>query len=448
MTNIVKKIDQFFLQDLWNIDLKKRNRLTGILINLLRLLYLTFREFIKGELNLRAMSLVYTTILSIVPLLAVSFSVLKAFGIHNQIEPVLQNFLSPLGPKGAELTERIIGFVENIKVGILGSAGLGLLIYTVISLIKKIEDTFNHIWRVKHTRSFARRFSDYMSVLLIGPVLVFSAMGITASVMSTSLMKTITSVQPLGIIITYTGKLLPYVLICAAFTFIYIFVPNTKVNFRSALVGGIFGGVLWESTGWAFASFVVSSTKYAAIYSGFAIMILFLIWLYLSWLILLVGASVSFYHQYPQLLSIKPEAMLLSNRLKERLALTVMFLIGVHHYKGSSPWNINTLVEYLQIPVEPVYDIVELLKKKDFIIETNDEPPGYVLSKDMDTIKLNGVIKAVRTSEEEVFNVEKRLPRVSGVDEIINKIEGAIEETLKDLSLRDVILKYQNKNLI
>jgi membrane protein len=441
MMNFVKRIDQFFIHDIWKIDIQKKSKLERITFKILRLLYVAFREFTKGELNLRAMSLVYTTILSIVPLLAVSFSVLKAFGIHNQIEPVLYNFLSPLGPKGVELTERIIGFVENIKVGILGSAGLGLLIYTVISLIKKTEDTFNYIWRVKHSRSFARRFSDYMSVLLIGPVLVFSAMGITASVMSTSLMKSITSVEPLGTVITYTGKLLPYILICAAFTFIYIFVPNTKVKFRSALVGGIFGGILWESTGWAFASFVVSSTKYAAIYSGFAIMILFLVWIYLSWLILLVGASVSFYYQYPQLLSIKPETLILSNRLKEKLTLTIMFLIGLHHYKGKPPWNINSLVEYLDIPIEPVYESLELLKKQGFIIETNEEPSGYLPSRDINVIKLKELIHAVRVSEEVSFNIEKRYPELAEVDKVTKKIENAIEEALGETTLKEIVEK-------
>ena len=440
--DIFKRIDRFFVEDLWSLDLRSSGRLKGFLIRLLRLLYVGFKEFSEGQLNLRAMSLVYTTILSLVPLLAVSFSVLKAFGVHNQMEPLLYNFLAPLGPKGTELTQRVIGFVENMKVGVLGSVGLGMLIYTVVSLIKKIEEAFNYIWRVKSPRSFARRFSDYMSVLLIGPVLVVSAIGLTASIMSTSIMQAIIEIEPFGSIFYYAGKILPYILICVAFTFIYMFVPNTRVNFRSALVGGIFGGVLWESTGWLFASFVVSSTKYAAIYSGFAIMILFIIWLYLSWLILLVGAEVAFYHQYPQLLTLSAEATILSNRLKERLALTVMFLIALHFFENRPPWNMNGLVAHLGIPVEPVSDTIDILKKNGLIVESSSEPPDYLPGKDLDVIKLKEIIRAVRTYGEKAIFVQKMDLPVPEVEEVMSDIETSVENALGERTLKDMILAH------
>ena len=175
MAGIMDRLRDFFVKELWGIDISSFGRFRAFLIKALRLLYVAVREFSEGQLTLRAMGLVYTTLLSLVPLIAVSFSVLKAFGVHNQVEPFLYNFLSPLGSKGAEITRKIIGFVENIKVGVLGSIGLAMLIYTVISLIQKIEDAFNYIWKIKRPRSFARRFSDYMSVILIGPVLIFSA---------------------------------------------------------------------------------------------------------------------------------------------------------------------------------------------------------------------------------------------------------------------------------
>ncbi len=144
----------------------------------IRILYVIVRDLVQGQLTLRAMSLVFTTLLSLVPVIAVSFSVLKAFGVHNQVEPLLFGFLEPLGDKGVEVTNQIIGFVDNIKVGVLGAVGIAMLIYTAVSLIQKVEDTFNYTWHVQRSRSFATRFSSYLSVIIIGPVLVFSSLGV------------------------------------------------------------------------------------------------------------------------------------------------------------------------------------------------------------------------------------------------------------------------------
>jgi membrane protein len=434
-------INDFFVRKLWGTDISSFGRVRTFVIKLLRLLYVALREFSEGQVNLRAMSLVYTTLLSLVPLLAVSFSVLKAFGVHNLLEPLLTNFLTPLGPRGVEITERVIGFVENLRVGVLGSLGLALLIYTVVSLIQKIEDAFNYIWKIKKPRSLARRFSDYMSVILVGPVLIFSAIGLTASIMSSGVVQRIIAMEPFGTAVFYMGKLIPYVFVCAAFTFIYIFVPSVKVRFRSALVGAIFAGVLWQSAGWGFASFIVTSTKYAAIYSGFAILIMFMIWLYISWLILLVGAQVTFYHQYPQFLFVKKGELLLSSRLKERLGLLVMFLIGSNHYQDGPPCTLNTLVGRLGLPVEPVQDVLTVLEKSRLVVESADEPAAYLPGKDIETITLREVLEAIRAAEEEYYTVEERFITLPEVDKVIKDVNSAIEKTLDGETVKSLILK-------
>jgi len=226
-----------------------------------RLAIVLFRDITQGQLTLWTMSLVYTTLLSIVPLLALSFSVLKAFGVHNQVEPLLENLLAPLGEDGQEITSRLIGFIENMNVGVLGAVGLGLLIYTVISLVQKIEESFNAIWHVTQLRSLGDRFSRYLSVLLVGPILVFAALGITTMVVRTETAQTILAIEPFGGLVLGIGKLVPYALVIGAFTFFYIFVPNTRVRFAPAFVAGIVGGILWQSAGWGFAVFVASSTR-------------------------------------------------------------------------------------------------------------------------------------------------------------------------------------------
>lgn len=441
MIDVKKKISNFFMRGLWDVDPGSLTGFKLFFIRTLRLMNVAFREFTEGQLTLRAMSLVYTTLLSIVPILAISFSVLKAFGVHNEVvEPFLQKFLAPLGEKGSEITSRIIGFVENMKVGVLGSIGLGMLFYTVVSVIQKVEKSFNAIWKIRKTRSLARRFSDYISVMIIGPVLIFSAIGITATVMNNSFVQWVLSIEPFGSLFNILIKLLPYIIVCGAFTFIYIFIPNTKVHFRSAVTGGVIAGFLWETAGWAFASFTVSSTKYAAIYSGFAILIMFMIWIYLNWLILLVGAQISFYHQYPHILSAKNKIFSVSNRFRERLAFLVMHCIGSNHYQNKPPWTIEALVQHLKLPPDPVNESIAVLQKNGLILETGDDPPAYVPARDIDTIRLSELLKVVRMSEKDAVVVEKTVLSVPDVDGVLNMLETSAQNVLGDRTLKDMVL--------
>jgi membrane protein len=447
MQDMVNRLNEFFIRELWDVDINSLGRFRAFIIKSLRLLYITIRDFSEGQLTLRAMSLVYTTLLSLIPLLAISFSVLKAFGVHNQIAPFLSNLLVPFGPEKEEIIEKIIQFVENTKVGVLGTIGLVMLIYTVISLIQKIEDSLNYIWKVSTPRSFARRFSDYMSVIIIAPVLIFIAISFTAYVMNTSIVQKLIYIRPLGSFLYFAGKLVPYIFVCAAFAFIYKFIPNTKVRFSSALVGGIFAGVLWQTIGWGFASFIASSKQYSAIYSGFAIVILFMIWLYYSWLIILIGAEVSFYYQYPKFLTIKKETIILSNRLKERLALLIMFLISYNYYYNKPPWTFNSLVERLGISlsVEPIERILNGLKRRKFITETADEPPRYIPARDIETIKLKEIISSVRMDEEETYPIEERFLSIPEIDEIIKRTSDAAECALGEETIKSLVLPYKKE---
>jgi membrane protein len=317
-----------------------------------------------------------------------------------------------------------------------------MLIYTVISLIQKIEDALNYIWKVNTSRSFARRFSDYMSVILIAPVLIFTAISLTAYAMSTAVVQKLISIEPFGMTIYFIGKLVPYIFVCAAFTFIYKFIPNTRVKFTSALVGGVFAGVLWETIGWGFASFIASSKQYSAIYSGFAIVVLFMIWMYYSWLIILVGAEVSFYYQHPQFLTVKKEVVLLSNRLKERLALLIMFFISYNYYYNKPLWTFNSLVERLgvSLSVEPIERILTSLKRKGFVTETGDEPPVYIPARDIETIKLKELIHSIRMDEEEVYSIEERFLSIPEVDNLIKRTGDAAESVLGEETVKNLVL--------
>ena len=174
------RIEQF----IWGRPEQPRLRWQLHALRLVRTVLVLVRDLAFGQLTLRAMSLVYPTLLSIVALLALSFSLLKVFGVYSQIEPLLLNLLEPLGDKGVEVASRIAEFIENMNVGVLGALGLTLLLYTAISLMQKIEESLNFIWHIPHPRRLGERFSRYLSVLMVGPILVFSALGVTATVMN------------------------------------------------------------------------------------------------------------------------------------------------------------------------------------------------------------------------------------------------------------------------
>jgi len=404
----------------------------------LRIAHLLIRDLVEGQLTLRSMSLVYTTFLAMVPLLALSFSVLKAFGVHNQLEPILLNFLAPLGSRGIEVTQHIIGFVDNIRVGVLGTLGLALLVYTVISLLQKIERAFNYTWRVTEHRPFSQRFSDYLSVILIGPVLVFTALGITATVSSVELVKQVTEIHAIGSLAKFFGTLLPYLLIIMAFTLIYIFVPNTKVKPRSALMGGIVSGVLWETIGWGFTTFVVSSTKYTAIYSAFATLIIFMIWLYLSWLILLIGGSVAFYHQHPEHRNLQSRILRLSNRMREKVSLLIMSLVGQHFYHHKTPWTLDDLAQRLNVGVEACNLLITNLVNAGILIRVAGEVPAYVPGQALETLDLGDVVKEIRRAGETSYLRSENLPELKAIDELYKEIEVAIDGVLGGRTLKDI----------
>jgi len=391
-----------------------------------RLVYVLVRDILAGKLTLWTMSLVYTSLLSMVPLLALSFSVLKAFGVHNQVGPLLDNLLEPLGEQGQEITRRLIGFIEQMNVGVLGAVGLALLIYTVVSLIQKVEEAFNAIWHVTELRGIGERFSRYLSVLLIGPLLVFAAAGVTAAALGSGVVRAILDVEPIGSLAVAVGKVLPYALVIGAFTFVYVFVPHTRVRFGPALAAGAVGGALWQTAGWAFAAFVVSSTHYAAVYSSFAILVLFLIWLYVSWLVLLVGAALAFYLQHPEYLYAKPGEPRLSNRMRERLALAIVHEVGRRFVRGDPPPTLQELTHLLNVPMHSVKIILEALARGGILRKTNDDPPALLPARELSQLMVADVLAKVRAAGEDEFLGADALPLPQHVEAIATSVERAI----------------------
>ncbi len=441
MTKSVSKGSRFAVttrRAIWDVQLSELPRLKRWLIRVVRIAYLVVRDLMGGELTLRSMSLVYTTLLSMIPLLAVSFSVLKGFGVHNQIEPMLLNMLTPLGEKSAEITTQIISFVENTKAGVLGTVGLAMLIFTAVSLVQKIERAFNHTWRVIQNRPLSNRFSNYLSIILIGPVLIFTAIGITATITNHSLVQELMAYPVLGGLIHAGGRMIPYLLVIVAFALVYIFVPNTKVKLKSAFIGALVAGLLWESIGWGFATFVASSGQYTAIYSALASLIVFMIWMQLSWLILLIGASIAFYHQYPEHCTLQRHTQL-SCRLKEKLALMIMALIAKNFYEKQPPWTAEALAQHLQMPVDAIMPLLKCLVADELLAHADEFTPGFLPAQAPEDLKLKDVISAVRCIDESSYFNLDRLPQHERVDNVFKNLEQSMQDSLHEQTLKQLL---------
>jgi len=410
----------------------------------LQIVTLVGRDLMSGMITLHAMGLVYTTLLSLVPLLAVSISVLKGFGVHDQLEPALAGLLSHLGDRGADVAARIVGFVDNMKFGVLGALGLGMLIFTVVSLIQKIEAAFNHAWRLHGSRGLRQRFSDYLSVIMVGPVLVFAAVGITASLASSHVVEILNSLPFVNLLTSFIGELLPFALAIAAFTFVYMLVPNTRVRFGSALYGAVIAGLLWEFSGMLFTAFVGGSTKYTAIYSGFAIVLIFMLWLYLSWIILLVGASIAFYHQNPEYLVWQQRDIRLSTRQREQLALQAMADIArAHDRQIELHTSLDILARRQQIPAALLLRVLDALQNSGLVQQSADDPPRYLPGYALDRLRIADIIKSARQASSHGQR-DSVLHSDDSVTELLDGVESSLDSYLGEMSLADFIHRNEN----
>lgn len=433
---MIERIFRYCQQDVWLVDV---NALTGprqIGVKALRLVLVAVAEFQESVLSIRATSLVYTTLLSLVPFLAVTFSVLKAFGVHQQIQPILAQALDPLGPKGAEITTNIIRFVDNLKVGVLGAVGVAGLFYTTYSLIEKIEEALNSIWRVEAGRPLTRRITDYLSVVLVGPVFVFTAFGLTASAQSHWLVQKVIEVQPFGNLMVVLTNLLPFFFMCFVFTFIYKFVPYTKVNFSSALVGGITAGMFWQVAGMAFAAFVVGTGRYSAIYSSFAVLILFLIWLYVGWLIVLAGAQVAYYHQNPSAYLLYLRRKHQTPLFREYLTLALLTHITRRFLTGKPPLKEEQLARAQRVPLTLVESLINDLVKAKMIVR-GDDPKGLVLAQAPENISVVDVLRVVQHQPHagpQAFAVG-----TDTISQLLIRRDAAVETALEGKTLRSLL---------
>ena len=426
-------IRRYLDRDLWKIDATPRGRLPSLGIAATRVVVAAVRALADSQLNLEATALVYRTLLSIVPLLAVGFSVLKAFGAEYRIDAVVARILQPLGPSGAQIAAQVVSFVDNLRVSVLGAVGFVLLFYTVLSVIERIESAFNRIWHVRRPRSLARKFSDYLSIVLVGPVLVFGAFAIMAAAQNYWLVQRVLAATHLtGAAVFVARHGAPFVLLVAAFTLLYRLLPHTRVTLRAALVGGTTAALMWHVAGYGFALFVAGSTSYAAIYSGAAVFLISLIWLQLAWLIVLTGAQVAYVHQHPIASVIvrgRPSML-----LRERIGLGALVEVTRRYLRGEGPSQPTELARTLDAPLATLEDLIEDFVLSGLLVHTT-EPDGVLLARAPDQVSVIDALDAIREPAAD----DTDPPEVPGpVADALHRRDESVRSALGTVTLRSL----------
>ncbi|MFT4815385.1 MAG: membrane protein [Pseudohongiellaceae bacterium] len=414
---------------LWRQDSARRPLWKRTLIRSCQIFVAIVRDLLQGQLSLRAMSLVFTTVIGFFPLLALTFAVLKGLGVHNALEPTLLTLLQPLGDEANTYTADILGYVDAIQVELIGITSVGLLLYFVLDMMRKIEGSFNYIWSVRRGRSWASRVSEYLFAVIVSPLLLFLSITITSSV-NTNFFSSLLENLSYGIfIIEFAAFIAPIFLMSLAFAFAYSFLPNTRVQFGSAFIGGLVTTIIWKLMGSVFQDFFIASAR-ESIYLAFASVVAVMFFVYIGWLVALIGSSIAYYHQYPSKTRIVRGESNLSIAQTEELGLSVAAVIINRFNAGLAPLGEIELAETLSGHPIVIEDSLLALEKIGLISRTADEPPCYLPTRSVTSCTLFDVWKALRSYNADTLKSAATTSDQLLVKDFYKRLDATIEKEL------------------
>jgi membrane protein len=433
---------QFLNTDIWRLQAHKLPPRRSFWITQLRILLLAVRRFNLDKCELRASALTFYSLLSIVPVLAMAFAVAKGFGVEKVLGEQLMTKLE--GQE--EVAEKIIGFaqsmLENTKGGAIAGVGIVVLFWTVIKVLGNIEQSFNDIWGVKAPRTMGRKLADYLSVMMIFPVLMILASSITV-LLTTQLSLMLERLSFLGYLadaLIFLIRILPYGVLWLAFTFIYVFMPNTKVELKSALWGGILAGTIYQLVQLAYITFQIGVSKYGAIYGSFAALPLFLVWLQLSWVIVLLGAEVSFAHQNVASYEFEQDCLSISHSFKRMTALMVASLCVKSFLNAEKPLTTEDIARALDAPVclvRPVLADLTAARILSEVCSDHREKIAYQPACNIDRLTVAGVMN--RLDRQGVTSVPMAdSTEITKLRETVKRFSEMIEQSPGNLKLQDL----------
>ncbi len=396
----ISKAIQFITTDIWRVRAGDLSKNKSFWIRFLRILILTIRGVAEDRWHLRASALTFYSLLSIVPVVAMIFGIAKGFGFEKALEKLIYENLEGQEQVITQVVDFAHKLLQNVKGGLVAGIGLLILFYAIIKILSQIESAFNDIWGIKSARSLGRKITDYLSLMLISPFLFFISSTITVVINSGAklIIEKISLLAAFSPIILFTLKLMPYGVIWVLFSFIYIFIPNTKVHLRSGIMAGIIAGTLYVLFQFAYINFQIGVAKYNAIYGSFAALPLFIIWLQLSWVIVLFGAELAFAHQNVDTYEFEPDCENISIRYKRLLSLRIVQLLIKQFLNGEKGWSAAQISHNLEIPIRLVQQIIYELISSGILSEVKYDESGevgYHPARDPETMTIKYVIDAL-----------------------------------------------------
>jgi len=431
-----KKSMEFVSGKLWKIRLNKVDKRQGILIRQLRIFSLAIREFIDDNCLVTATALTFYTVFSIVPILALVFAISKGFGLEKDLqEQLLKNYA-----QYADILSNAFVYANSMlsstKGGVIAGFGVILLLWSVMQLLINIENSFNTIWEIKRGRTWIRKLTDYLTIMLIGPLLLIVSGSLTVA-MGTEM----GNLHLLGFISTFFLKLLAYALVAGAFTFLYVALPNTKVNFKPALAAAIVATVLFELLGWGYIRFQIGANRLNAIYGGFAALPLFLIWVQYSWYIVLFGAELAYANQNIDHYELKEDIQNLSARYKKVISLMIANIVAKRFYNNEGSLTAVEISEKLDVPSRLTRNLlnqfvaarifVEVVREKDkeIIYQPGITESKFTVQFFIDALDRNGINNLPISDTTELIHINK----------LMQEMDKSMDTPLGHLNIKDIV---------
>ena len=442
MKTMLSGIINYVTTDIWRIRLQDHPRKKIFFITQLRVIILALRGFYEDKCSLRASALTFYSLLSIVPVVALVFGIAQGFGSEGALEKQLLKKFPGQEEVLAQVMEFARSLLEQTRGGIMAGIGLAVLFWIVIRLLSNIEHSFNEIWGIKKSRSTVRKIADYISVMLICPVLIIVSSGLTVFIITqiTLITEKFAFLGFFSPLIFFTFKLLPYCVICGAFTFIYIFMPNTKVKFFNGLIAGVIAGITYQVAQWGYIHFQVGVAQYNAIYGSFAALPLFLIWLQISWLIVLFGAEISFALQNIDTYDFEPDCSRVSLSYKRLLALQITHLITKNFSHEVKPLTAYQISHALEIPFRLVHQILYELVECGVAAETkteDDQEFAYQPACTVELLTIKHVIDALEKSGTDDIPVAQNR-ELKILSDTLETFNDTIEKSSANKLLKDI----------
>lgn len=435
-----KNLKRHFAEGIWVRNAPDTPIMVRIWRSGARLLFLVGYGFVKDQSVIRAAALTFTTILSIVPFLAVAFSISKGFGLQNT--EFIRTLILKMTTGRVEVADKIIEYIDRTNVQALGWVGVATLLFTVFSLIGTIEKAFNTIWNVRKGRSAWRKVTDFFPIILICPIFLIVASSFNVSLQQQQIVSGLLSVEAIGLLEALFLKVTPYLLISMAFAFMYAFIPYTRVKLTSAVIGGVFGGVLWQLAQWLYINWQIGAAKYNAIYGSFAQLPLLLIWIYISWIIVLLGAEVCFAWQNINSFVKQRYFGEATPFERQKLAVLMMTILAKRFDEGKHLPTVEEFSDGLMAPSSLISDIFSLLQRTGYVIQADCETSEvFVPARELRDVRVLDVVRAVNMEGKN--RVYREFAEKFGfLDKVFGELQESIENKEANATLLEIASKY------